>query len=171
MSADGGLDWQRDGECAKPENKDMADNFWSSDPEKKYDAKNLCFSCDVREQCVKWAMENKEIWGVWGGRDENETRRNLSVSADGVEVRRNRYPQCPYCAARTSKLITKVVDLPDGGRWTTARVVECTDCGFEWKSRSSANAVTAYYADREDRLAKAKKRLERRKRQKPPKTP
>jgi WhiB family redox-sensing transcriptional regulator len=158
----GGLEWQQDALCAKPENDKYKDYFFSADVEKKYEAKNLCFSCPVREQCVKWALENGEIWGIWGGRDENEIRRTLSVNAEGNEVRRGRYPQCPSCAARTSKLQTKIIDLPDGGRWTTARVVFCTNCGFEWRSRSSANAVNAYYTERADKAAKAEKEKSKR---------
>lgn len=154
----GGLDWQADGTCAKPENEWMKDYFFSANVEKKYDAKNLCFSCPVRGDCIKWALENGEIWGIWGGKDENEIRRTLSVNAEGNEVRRGRYPQCPYCSARTSKLKAKTIDLPNGGRWTTARVVECTNCGFEWRSRSSANAVTAYFSERADKAEKAKKK-------------
>lgn len=154
----GGLEWMADAECAKPENSHLKNNFFSSSVEKKYEAKNLCHSCDVRKDCIKWALENKEIWGVWGAKDENEIRRTLSVNSEGDEVRRGRYPQCPYCGARTSKLSTKIIDLPDGGRWNTARVVECTNCGFDWRSRSSANAVNAYFAERAEKAEKAKKK-------------
>lgn len=155
------LKWMIKGECGKPENAHLRDNFFSGEPQKKYEAKNLCFTCEVREPCVKWALENKEIWGIWGAKDENEIRRTLSVNADGNEVRRGRYPQCPACSARTSRLTTKVIDLPDGGRWTTAKVVECTVCHFEWRSRSSANAVAAYFAEREAIAARnAKRRAE-----------
>jgi len=169
MSESSGLDWMRKGECAKPENSHL--DFFSTNTEEKYEAKNLCFTCPVRESCVKWAMENEEISGIWGGRDENETRRNLSVSSEGVEVRRNRFPQCPYCAARTSQLLTKTIDRPGGGRWVTARAVECMACGFEWQSRSSANAVDAYYADKLDRAEKLKKRLARKRRSTKPTEP
>lgn len=157
--SNGGLDWMQYGECAKPENSGIKDFFFSADPEEKNKAKNLCYTCPVRQDCVVWALESGTIWGIWGARDDNEIRRTLSVNADGNEIRRGRYPQCPYCSARTSKLQVKTIDLPDGGRWTTAKVVECTVCGTEWRSRSSANAVTAYFAER-----KAKKeRLEARK--------
>lgn len=148
------LDWQTEAECAKKENEGLADSFFSNDPQEKYAAKNLCFQCPVRRDCVKWAIESKEIWGVWGGRDENEIRRTLSVNADGEEIRRDRYPQCPYCQARTSKLVTHIADNPKGGRWTTMRLVECTDCGFVWRSRTSANAVNAYHADKTDKAAR-----------------
>lgn len=153
----------KDGECAKPENKDKQDFFFSANPEKRSAAKTLCFSCDVREQCIKMALETGTIWGVWGGKDENEIRRTLSVNSEGNEVRRGRYPQCPSCSARTSRLEVRVIDLPGGGRWTTAKIVHCTVCEFEWRSRSSANAVSAYFAERADKAARAARRKAKKK--------
>jgi WhiB family redox-sensing transcriptional regulator len=150
--------WQSEAECAKPFYREKIDNFFSNKPEEKYDAKNLCFTCPVRKDCIKWALETKQIWGVWGGRDENEIRRILSVDADGNEIRRHRYPQCGFCQARTSRLATHIVDNPEGGRWTTMRLVECLDCGFVWRSRTSANAVNAYKAERADIEIKKKKK-------------
>jgi hypothetical protein len=143
--------WLADSLCSKKENKHMIEWFFSEEPEEKYAAKNLCFACPVRKDCIKYALEEKQIWGVWGGRDENEIRRILSVDANGDECRRERYPQCPFCFARTAKLKTYIVDLPGGGRWTTARMVECTDCGFAWRSRTSANAVNSYHSQKEDK--------------------
>lgn len=139
------LNWQDDAVCAETKNQDKIDYFFSDVPEEKYEAKNMCFTCPARKECIKYALEAKEIWGVWGGRDENEIRRNLSVNADGIEYRRGRYPQCGYCGAPTKYLKTSIVDLPNGGRWKTARVVECSKCNFSWRSRTSANAVNAYH--------------------------
>lgn len=152
------LSWQVDGLCAQSEHAEYRDFFFSNDPGERYAAKNLCFQCPVRRDCVKWALENKEIWGVWGGRDENEIRRTLSVNADGEEIRRDRYPQCPYCSARTSRLKTYIADNPAGGRWTTMRLVECLDCNFVWRSRTSANAVTAYHNARQEKINKRLKK-------------
>lgn len=151
------LRWQSEAICAEKQNKHLVEFFFSDVPEEKYQAKNLCFSCPVRKDCVKYALEAKEIWGIWGGRDENEIRRALSVDADGVEYRRGRYPQCLHCSARTSKLFTYSIELPKGGRWTTARMVECSDCGFKWRSRTSANAVNAYHAERKEKKSRASK--------------
>ncbi len=148
------MSYQKDGLCAKKENEKYIDLFFSEVPEEKYVAKNLCYSCPVRKDCIKYALESKQIWGIWGGKDENEIRRTLSVDANGDEYRRGRYPQCGYCSARTSKLKTYIVDLPGGGRWTTARMVECTECGFTWRSRTSANAVNAYHAERAEKNSK-----------------
>ena len=150
----GGLDWQKDSECAKPENSEVADYFFSAVPAEKYQAKNLCFTCPVRSDCLKWALENRQIWGIWGGRDEGDIRRTLSVSWNGQESRRQRFPQCPFCNARPSKLETFVMDVPGGGRWATMKMVRCTSCDFTWRSRTSANAVEAYQAQRTDKLEK-----------------
>jgi WhiB family redox-sensing transcriptional regulator len=145
------LHWQRDAVCADPQNKDLVDLFYSKDSTEKNMAKNMCFSCPVRKDCLQWALEHREIWGVWGGKDEIELRRTLSVAYNGEETRRNRPPNCPYCVARPSKLETSIEKLPPGGRWTRAKVVTCTECGFAWRSRSSANAVEKYKAEKESR--------------------
>jgi len=138
------LEWQKQAECAKPENSDYIDWFFSKDFNEKYTARNMCFECPVRKECLQWALEHKQIWGIWGGKDEIEMRRTLSVSHLGEEVRRRRFPNCPYCTARPSKLETTTQELPGGGRWTTAKIVYCTECGFSWRSRTSVNAVNAY---------------------------
>lgn len=148
------LNWQKKAECAKPENSEYIDWFFSKDFSEKYDAKNLCFSCPVRKECLQWALEHRQIWGVWGGKDEIEIRRALSVSYNGEETRRRRFPNCPYCTAWPSKLEVSVEKLPGGGRWTTAKVVTCSECGFAWKSRTSANAVDAYKASKSEKKAK-----------------
>lgn len=138
--------WRREALCAYETNSYLQENFFSEDPDEKHEAKNLCFSCPVRKNCLKYALESKEIWGIWGGKDENEIRRALSVDANGNEIRRGRYPHCPYCGARTKQLETYTVELTQKGRWKTARMVKCTECDFNWRSRTSANAVNAYHA-------------------------
>jgi hypothetical protein len=148
------LDWQADGECAKIVNRPKKDFFFSNKSEEKEEAKRLCFECPVRTECIKWALEKNEIWGIWGGRDEQRIRRTLSVNVDGAEIRRNEYPQCLNCSGATRNLKTVVAENPDGGRWTTVRLVECNLCGFVWRSRTSANAVNAYYAMIEDKRIK-----------------
>jgi len=156
------LKWQKEASCAAPENKEAMEWFFSKEPKEKYAAKNLCFSCPVRKDCLQWALEHRQIWGIWGGKDEVEMRRTLSVSYKGEEARRRRFPNCPYCTARPSKLETSSIEVPGGGRWTTARIVTCTACGFAWRSRTSANAVEAYKQYREDRTARRLKEKEKR---------
>lgn len=157
------LSWQKDAICALTQNAGLRDYFFSTQPAEKYQAKNLCFECPARRECLKWALENRQIWGIWGGKDEGEIRRALSVSWNGQESRRQRYPQCPYCTARPNKLETLVVDVPGGGRWATMRLVRCTTCDFTWRSRTSANAVDAYHADRIERIERAKRERDKKK--------
>ena len=42
------------------------------------DAKKICAGCDVREQCLQWALDNEERFGVWGGHSERERRHILA---------------------------------------------------------------------------------------------
>lgn len=38
------------------------------------EAKRDCRRCPVRSQCLAWALEAKQDFGVWGGLDEGERR-------------------------------------------------------------------------------------------------
>lgn len=147
--------WQDDAECSKKQHRAIAPKFFSSEPRERAEAKNLCYSCPVRKECLKYALEAKELWGVWGGKDESEIRRALSLSHTGREIRRTRFPNCPYCGARPAKLRVIVAPSPEGGRWATMKLVTCDECTFTWRSRTSANAVEAYHASRERAKKKA----------------
>lgn len=39
-------------------------------------AKKVCMRCQVRTECLEWALDNGERFGIWGGKSERE-RRNL----------------------------------------------------------------------------------------------
>jgi WhiB family redox-sensing transcriptional regulator len=38
------------------------------------EAKEVCRRCEVREQCLAWALEAGQDHGVWGGLSEDERR-------------------------------------------------------------------------------------------------
>jgi WhiB family redox-sensing transcriptional regulator len=38
------------------------------------EAKVVCRRCDVRDQCLQWALESGQDHGVWGGMSEDERR-------------------------------------------------------------------------------------------------
>jgi WhiB family redox-sensing transcriptional regulator len=139
-------DWHESAECAIPKNAEHIDKFFANKPAQQHPAKKLCESCPVKLDCAKWALENKQIWGIWGGLTNKQIRRTLSVNWEGQEMRHNRFPLCPGCKAKTTSLITKTVNRPNGGRWSTMKIVECLDCKFSWQSRTSANAVEAFHA-------------------------
>ena len=150
-------DWHEDSACAKPENREKIDFFFSTNKNEQASAKIICMDCPVRLMCAKSALENKQIYGIWGGMDERRIKRTLSINWEGQEMRRKRFPKCPGCDTGTIDLVTKTVERPNGGRWATMRMVECTECGFEWQSRTSANAVDAYHAQRAERMIRADK--------------
>jgi WhiB family redox-sensing transcriptional regulator len=35
----------------------------------------VCRSCDVRAECLEYALEHDERFGIWGGMSERERRR------------------------------------------------------------------------------------------------
>ncbi len=39
------------------------------------EAKRVCQSCDVRSECLEYALEHDERFGIWGGLSERERRR------------------------------------------------------------------------------------------------
>jgi len=139
--------WQDDALCATPKMEPFKEIFFSEDKKETSNAKMVCGACPVRKQCLGWALENKEIWGVWGGVDQEELRIVLSVDEDGQEVRRIRKgeaPFCPNCKAGTSNLKLSEREVPGGGRWTTKKVITCDSCSFSWESRASANSIEAF---------------------------
>jgi WhiB family redox-sensing transcriptional regulator len=48
-------------------------------------AKRTCLSCDVRTECLQYAITNNERFGVWGGKSERE-RRKMASKAHPSEV-------------------------------------------------------------------------------------
>ena len=38
-------------------------------------AKQTCLACEVRDECLEYAIENGEQYGMWGGKSEHERRK------------------------------------------------------------------------------------------------
>ena len=39
------------------------------------EAKRVCRSCEVRSECLEYALQHDERFGIWGGLSERERRR------------------------------------------------------------------------------------------------
>lgn len=39
------------------------------------EAKRVCLACPVRGECLSYAVDNKERFGIWGGLSERERRK------------------------------------------------------------------------------------------------
>ncbi len=40
-------------------------------------AKRVCFGCGVRKECLEYALDTKEPYGIWGGLTELERKARL----------------------------------------------------------------------------------------------
>jgi WhiB family redox-sensing transcriptional regulator len=65
------LSWQSDALCAQTD----PEAFFPEKGGSTRDAKRICASCDVRDQCLEYALQNDERFGIWGGLSERERRR------------------------------------------------------------------------------------------------
>ena len=65
------LDWQQRALCAQTD----PDGFFPEKGGSTREAKRTCMSCEVKAECLTYALENDERFGVWGGLSENERRR------------------------------------------------------------------------------------------------
>lgn len=50
------------------------DAFYPEKGEPTRPAKRVCLGCNVRTECLDYALRNNERWGVWGGLSERERR-------------------------------------------------------------------------------------------------
>lgn len=66
-------EWTKDGACLQTK----PDEFFpdKGDQRGAARAKTVCRGCDVRDQCLAYALRNHERWGVWGGLSERERRK------------------------------------------------------------------------------------------------
>ncbi|MDQ4503693.1 WhiB family transcriptional regulator [Sinomonas sp. ASV322] len=68
---EGELAWQADALCAQTD----PEAFFPEKGGSTRDAKKVCSSCTVRSECLEYALENDERFGIWGGLSERERRR------------------------------------------------------------------------------------------------
>lgn len=68
---DNALAWQSDSLCAQTD----PEAFFPEKGGSTRDAKKICAACEVRAQCLEYALENDERFGIWGGLSERERRK------------------------------------------------------------------------------------------------
>ena len=66
-----GLEWQDRALCAQTD----PEAFFPEKGGSTREAKRVCLSCDVRVECLDYALANDERYGLWGGLSERERRR------------------------------------------------------------------------------------------------
>lgn len=65
------LSWQADSLCAQTD----PEAFFPEKGGSTREAKKICSSCEVRSDCLEYALENDERFGIWGGLSERERRK------------------------------------------------------------------------------------------------
>lgn len=65
--------WQKDALCREP--KYAGVQFFPERGDDTRAAKRVCSGCLVRDECIAFALEMGERFGVWGGTSERERRR------------------------------------------------------------------------------------------------
>lgn len=68
---DNPLAWQADSLCAQTD----PEAFFPEKGGSTRDAKKICTSCEVRTECLEYALSNDERFGIWGGLSERERRK------------------------------------------------------------------------------------------------
>lgn len=68
---DEGLSWQGDALCAQTD----PEAFFPEKGGSTREAKRICETCEVRSECLDYALENDERFGIWGGLSERERRK------------------------------------------------------------------------------------------------
>jgi WhiB family redox-sensing transcriptional regulator len=65
------LSWQADALCAQTD----PEAFFPEKGGSTRDAKRICTGCEVKAQCLDYALKNDERFGIWGGLSERERRK------------------------------------------------------------------------------------------------
>jgi WhiB family transcriptional regulator, redox-sensing transcriptional regulator len=63
-------EWMRDGLCAQTDPEEFFPDKGSSPRA----AKAVCATCPVIDECLSYALEHNERFGIWGGTSERERR-------------------------------------------------------------------------------------------------
>jgi WhiB family redox-sensing transcriptional regulator len=67
----GELLWQERALCAQTD----PEAFFPEKGGSTREAKKVCLTCDVRSQCLEYALAHDERFGIWGGLSERERRK------------------------------------------------------------------------------------------------
>ena len=63
--------WRLDALCAETD----PEAFFPEKGGSTREAKRVCSGCEVRAECLEYALANDERFGIWGGLSERERRR------------------------------------------------------------------------------------------------
>jgi WhiB family redox-sensing transcriptional regulator len=50
-------------------------------------AEKLCAPCTVKDECLRFALDNNEWMGIWGGKSGRQRRKIKQLEAKGIDWR------------------------------------------------------------------------------------
>ena len=65
------LEWQERALCAQTD----PEAFFPEKGGSTREAKRICAGCEVRSECLEYALQHDERFGIWGGLSERERRK------------------------------------------------------------------------------------------------
>jgi len=68
---EGVLSWQERALCAQTD----PEAFFPEKGGSTREAKRICVGCEVKSECLEYALMHDERFGIWGGLSERERRR------------------------------------------------------------------------------------------------
>lgn len=89
-------------------------------------AKQICAGCEVRQDCLEYAMSTRQPYGVWGGVaiKGRQVLRGAKPSPNRCMTCSHGYKECrcprPYKGARMGSLSVQILGVlsVDGGSWS-----------------------------------------------------
>ena len=72
-------EWREKGKCWGKTTSPSSDYWYAEDDDddkqrKNKIAKSYCEACPVKKECLQFALDNKEEYGIWGGMTTRERK-------------------------------------------------------------------------------------------------
>lgn len=71
------LPWASEAKCLQAD----PETFFPEKGGSTREAKRICAQCEVRVECLEYALANDERFGIWGGLSERERRREKRIAS------------------------------------------------------------------------------------------
>lgn len=128
--------WQARGLCRQTD----PDMFYAPPSKKAAEAaKRICGRCDVRAECLQWALANDEEYGIWGGTDPQEReamkpqKKKSTPQERAAEILAAGEKECPRC-----QVVKRLDSYPLDRNSLTGHGTTCKSCRYDLEIRSRA---------------------------------
>ena len=111
--------WQDRALCAQTD----AEVFFPTKGGSTKEAKQICLACPVRAECLEYALEHDERFGLWGGLSERERRRIRRGESAAAVIEKSGRPYAYQAAAQQRIGAERFAALLEAGE------KPCTGCG------------------------------------------